>query len=79
LEDLVLIFGLLLKSLEVRAMIYDEISPNIHNLYSDYLCGKNSQICTIQSLSQFLEKFGRECKKDELQFFIMRLTKNESC
>lgn len=47
LEDLVLIFGLLLKSLEVRAMIYDEISPNIHNLYSEYLCGEHSQICTV--------------------------------
>lgn len=90
LEDLVLIFGLLLKSLEVRALIYDEISPNIHQLFSEYLVDKGSysfsihsndtmELCTVNSLTQFLKKHGRECKKDELQFFIMRLTKNESC
>ena len=77
-EDLVLIFGLLLKSYEVREAIYLKISHKITQLFQQFLDPDNRGICDPKTLKLFLEGYGRSVDDAEISYFINKVSNGKS-
>lgn len=77
LEIIVLIFGLVLKSYQIKKEKAEIIFTSF-NSYFKYLDPTASGRCSARSLKRFLEKFGKIAKLSEIYNFVSKISKTKN-